>query len=234
MGSEMKIVRLVLMMTTTFGLVVGSVGCTTASPTVQSGPDAEVSFDGLHKIDNSRVDSAWGVPDLDLSSYTNILPVNVGVEYREVKNKGSTYRTRSQGGLYFIDDKARAQFEALVDEIVMEELQKSNRFHIVDEPGPNTLLVSGGLLNVTSQVPPDPIGSRSRIYLSSVGEATLVLEIRDSETNRILARAVDRRAAESIGGSFTRSNSVTNTAEIRRLIRFWASGLREALEGFTR
>lgn len=230
----MKIIRLVLTLMTAFVFVVGSVGCTTAPPTVQTGPDAEVSFDGLHKYDNTRVDMAWAVPDLDLSSYTKILPVNAGVEYREVKDRGSTFTARSRGGPYFIDDKARAEFEALVDKIIKEELQKSNRFDIVDEPGPNTLVVSGRLLNVTSQVPPDPIGGRSRIYLSSVGDATLVLEVRDSETNRILARAVDRRAAERIGGSFTQSNSVTNTAEIRRLLRYWGSLVREALEGFTR
>ncbi len=76
------------------------------------------------------------------------------------------------------------------------------------------------------------MSGRSRIYLSSVGDATLVLEIRDSETNRILARAVDRRAAETIGGTFTRSNTVTNTAELRRLIRHWGSLVRETLEGF--
>ncbi len=87
---------------------------------------------------------------------------------------------------------------------------------------------------MTSQVPPGLVGGRSYIYLSSVGEATLVLEVRDSETNTILARAVDRRAAETIGGTFSQSNTVTNIAEVRRLIRFWASGLREALEGFTR
>ena len=116
----------------------------------------------------------------------------------------------------------------------MEELQKSDRFRIVDEPGPNTLIVAGGLLDVTSQVPPTRVGSSSRIYLSSIGDATLVLEIRDSETNRILARSIDRRAAEPIGSSFQTSNSVSDTAEIRRLIRYWATGLREALDGFTR
>jgi hypothetical protein len=230
----MKLIRLALTLMTAFILVVGSVGCTTAPPTVQTGPDAELSFDGLHKVDNTRVDAAWAVPDLDLSSYTKIMPVNAGIEYRQVKNRGSTSVARSSGGPYFINDKSRAQFEALVDEIVMEELRKSNRFYIVDEPGPDVLIVGGGLLDVTSYVPPDPVGGRSYIYLSSVGEATLVLEVRDSETNRILARAVDRRAAETIGGTFQRSNSVTNSAEVKRLIRFWASGLREGLEGFTR
>ncbi len=229
----MKEIKLLLTLMTAFVLVVSSVGCsTTAQPSIQTGPDAEVSFDGLHKMDNTRVDAAWAVPDLDLSSYTKILPVSVGIEYAEVKNKGKTATARSRGGPYFIDDKTRAKFEALVDEIVMEELQKSNRFDIVDEPGPDTLIVAGGLLNVTSQVPPDSIG-RSDVYLTTIGDATLVLEVRDSESNKILARAVDRRAAETIGGTFKRSNSATNTAEVRRLIRFWASGLREGLEGFT-
>ena len=53
-----------------------SVGCTTASPTIQTGPDAAVSFDGLHEIDNSRADIAWAVPDIDLSGYTSILRGN--------------------------------------------------------------------------------------------------------------------------------------------------------------
>ncbi len=227
----MKMFQLLGLTMTAFVVVVGSVGCTTASPTIQTGPDAEVSFDGLHKVDNTRVDMAWAVPDLDLSSYTKILPVNAGIEYRQVKNRGRTTAARSQSGPYFIDDTARARFEALVNEIVMEELQKSTRFSIVNEPGPDTLIVGGGLLNVTSNVPPD-VGGRSNIYLSNVGEATLVLEVRDSESNRTLARAVDRRAAETIGGTFQRSNSAATTQEVRRLIRFWASGLREALEGF--
>ena len=223
----MKVFQLLGLTMTACVVVVGSVGCTT-QPTIQTGPDAEVSFDGLHKVDNTRVDSAWAVPDLDLSGYTEILPVNVGIEYTQAKNRTRT-AARSQSGPYFIDDKARARFEALVNEIFMEELQKSDRFRIVDEPGPDTLIVAGGLLDVTSNVPPDPIG-RSSIYLSNVGAATLVLEIRDAETNKTLIRAVDRRAAETIGG--TLSNTVSSTAEVRRLIRFWASRLREALEGF--
>ena len=217
---------------TAFIFLVGPLGCTTAPPNIQTGPDAETSYDGLHKVDNARNDAAWAVPDFDLSGYTNIIFVNLGIEYKEVRNKGSSQVARSQGGPYFIDDKARAQFEDLVSEIFSEELQKITRFQIVHEPGPDTLLVGGGLLNVTSQVPPDPVGGRSRYYLSNIGDATLVLEIRDSESNRILARAVDRRAAETIGGSFQRSNSVTNSAEVKRLIRHWAVALREGLEGF--
>lgn len=228
----MKKIKLIRVPITAFIFVAGLLGCTTPPPTIPTGPDAEVSYDGLHKVENSRSDAAWAVPDLDFSGYTKIRFVSLGIEYRDVRQTGSSQTARSQGGPFFIDDKARAQFEALVSEIFIEELDKITRFQIVDEAGPDTMEVGGGLLNVTSQVPPDPVGGRSVHYLTYVGDATLVLEIRDSESNRILARAVDRRAAETIGGTFRRSNSVSNSVEVKRLIRHWAVALREVLEGF--
>ena len=229
----MKKINSVLRLTTTLIFAVVLVACTTAPPTIQTGPDAELSFDGLHKVDNSQADVAWARPDFDISGYTKIWPVGAGIEYRQVKNRGRTSIDRTRGGPYFIDDKSRAQFEELVGKVFKEELEKIEKFELVDGPGPDVLMIRGGLLDVTSYVPPDPVGGRSVVFLSSVGEATLVLELRDSETGTILARSIDRRAAETIGGTFTRSNSVTNSAEARRLIRFWATRLREGLDGFS-
>jgi len=229
----MKKINSVLRLTTALVFAVVLVACTTAPPTIQTGPDAELSFDGLHKVDNSQADVAWARPDFDISGYTKIWLVGAGIEYRQAKNRGRTSVDRTRGGPYFIDDKSRAQFEELVGKVFKEELEKIEKFELVDGPGPDVLMMRGGLLDVTSYVPPDPVGGRSVVYLSSVGEATLVLELRDSETGTILARSVDRRAAETIGGTFTRSNSVTNSAEARRLIRFWATRLREGLDGFS-
>ncbi len=231
----MKIMRFVLTLMTAFVFVAG-VGCTTTivpPPTVQTGPNAEVSFDGLHKFDNARVDMAWAVPDLNLSGYTKILPANAGIEYAQATNMGDTPEARSRGGPFIIDDESRARFEALVDDIFMEELQKSNRFDVVDEPGPDVLVVEGILLNVTSHRPPDPVGGRSYVYVGAYVEASLALEVRDSETNRILARAVDRRAASTRAGAYSHNNVARTTEEVGVLIRFWGSRLREALEGFT-
>jgi hypothetical protein len=231
----MKFINLGIRQTGLFLITVILIGCTSAPsvpPTVQTGSDAELSFDGLHKIDNSKADIAWAKPDFDISSYSSIMIQGGGVRYRPVKNRGSSAMVRTSSGPYFIDDKTRAAFEALVKEIFLEEMQKIERFTIVDKPGPDVLLVTGGLLDVVSMVPPEPAGGRSYVLLRSVGEATLVLELRDSESGTILARAVDRRAAENVSGLGNRSNSVTNSAEVKRLIRFWATRLREGLDGF--
>lgn len=226
----MKIIRSVFLMFSMPVFAALAVGCSTATPTIQEGPDAEVSFDGLHKVDNSGAGMAWARPDFDISGYTKIWLVGAGIEYRQVKDRGRM-AMRSGSGPYFIDDKSRAKFEKNVTDVFAEELAKTKRFELVDGPGPDVLMVRGGLLDVISYVPPETVG-RSEVYLRSVGEATLVLELRDSETGTILARSIERRAAESAGGSLQFSSTVSNSAEARRLIRRWAMQLRGALDGF--
>ena len=209
-----------------------SVACTTTPPTIQSGPDAEVTFDGLHKVDNSQADLAWAKPGFDISGYTKLMLVGSGIAYAEAENRGRTSMERSRGGSFFIDDDTRAAFEEMVRETFVDEMQQIENYEIVTEAGPDVMMIRGALLDVVSYVPEDAISGRSSIYLSSVGEATLVLELRDSETGAILARSIDRRAAERIGGSMQESNRVTNAAEVRRLVRFWGRRLREGLDGF--
>jgi hypothetical protein len=209
-------------------------GCAASEPaTIQTGENAEVTFDGLHKVNHSKADEAWARPDIDLSGYTKIMPIRTGIEYRMTTNTGTTATAISRGGPYFIDADTRVKFEALVKEVFLAELQKSKRFEIVNDSGPDVLMVSGALLDVASFVPQDSAGAiNSRTYLRKVGEVTLVLELRDSETGTALARSVDHRAAENAGGSMKNSNTVSNTAEVRRLLTFWARRLREDLDEF--
>jgi hypothetical protein len=211
-----------------------SVACSTTPPTIQTGPDAELSFDGLHKVDNSKADLAWARPDFDISGYTKIMLVGAGIEYAPAENRARTNMQRSQGGPYFISDESKERFEALVSETFDDEMSKIERFEIVTEAGPYVMMVRGGLLDVVSFVPQDSMSmaGRSNVFLRSVGEATLVLELRDSETGAILARSIDRRAAAAAGDMMIDSNRVTNAAEVRRLVRFWARRLREGLDGF--
>jgi hypothetical protein len=203
-------------------------GCTTSAPTVDT--SAEMTFDGLFPVTGSRADQAWARPDVDLSQYSKIMLQSVGIEYRPGGESGRSFAARSRGGPYEVTEEQKASFEATMRDAFLEELGRSERFTIVNEPGPDVLLIRGGLLDVVSYVPPEPVGARSDVFLSKVGEATLVLELRDSITEAILARAIDRRAAESSGATLQRSNRVSNATEIRRLARAWGSLLRTRLE----
>ena len=156
-----------------------------------------------------------------------------GVEYRPGGESGKSWSSRSRGGPYEVTDRQKTKFRALVVNVFLEELAKSEHFTIVDESGPDVLLIRGALLDVVSWAPPKSTG-RGEVFISKVGEATLVLELRDSITEAILVRAVDRRAAESHGpyGDFSLSSPVKNQANVKRVVRSWAQLLRERLDEY--
>lgn len=210
-----------------------SVGCATSGPaTIQAGPEAETTYDGLHKVDNAKADEAWARADFDISGYTKIMIVETGFQYTPTKNKGRSQTERALGGPYLIDDKTKARFETLVTDVFLEELHKSKRFTIVDEPGPDVLFLSAELLDISSFVPGEVSDPLSGIWIREVAEATLVLELIDSESGTVLARSIDRRAAKPPGTAMQESHVTQNVGEVTRLIQLWATRLREGLDGF--
>ncbi len=206
-----------------------------STPTFQTGPDAEVTFDGLTRMEGTVLDAVWARTDINVVGYSKVMLEGLGVEFRPVTGPysgrggtGSMATTRSSQTTFPMDAETQQLF---IDEIrgaFLEDMARSEVFELVEEPGPDVLKLRVGLYDVVSRVPPETIG-RSRIFLDRVGEATLVLELRDSESNAILVRAVDRRAAERPGQAIE-STRVTNLAEVRRLGRRWATILREGLD----
>lgn len=206
-------------------------GCAAPTPTIDTSAEAEMSFDGLYPLKGTIADQAWSRPDVDLSQFSKIMLESVGVEYRPGGESRRHWSARTSADHYEVTEKQKEAFTSILREVFLEELASSKHFEIVTEPGPDVLLIRGGLLDVVSFVPPEPISAMSSIYISRVGEATLVIELRDSITEAILARAIDRRAAEPMT-RMQESSRVTNTAEVKRLARTWARILRERLDEF--
>ena len=203
-------------------------GCA-SDPTIQTGPNAETTFDGLVRIDNARFAGAWIDPEVDLALYTKIIPGGAEFEFRNVQKMSASAARRSNEREFWISDTNRQRLVDTVTEVFTEELQKSEHFAVTDKPAPDALIIIGGLQDIVSQVPPEDVG-RSEVWLRSVGEATLVIELRDSLSNEVVYRAVERRAAESVGNQMIRANTATTWAEVRRWARRWAVRLREGLD----
>jgi hypothetical protein len=201
------------------------VGCT-QTPTLQEGPDAEVSYDGLVRLNHSSMSHAWLRPDTDFSHYSKIVLGKAKFKFRSV-----TGNSRSRGTREFpIDDASRQRLVETAGRIFRDELSKSKHFTIVEERGPDVLVLTGALVDIVSNTPPEPMG-RDTIVIQRFGEATLVLELFDSMSGETLARAIDRRAADS-GSTARQVSSVTTWAEVQRMLRRWARILRDGLDGF--
>ncbi len=204
--------------------------CSSAPPALQTGPDAERTFDGLVRVDNSRFRNAWADPEIDFSQYNKVMPGGARFEFRAVsKIGGRTALSRGNRSEFWISDANRDKLVHTVSGIFKEELSKAQGWEAVEEVGPDVLILRGALLDIVSFVPPEMIG-RGEIYLSSVGEATLVVEGIDSMSGEVVFRAVDRRSAGRAGNEMIRANTVTTWSEVRRWARRHATILREGLE----
>lgn len=205
------------------------VGCTTTAPSIDTSADAEMSFDGLMPVKNGTFARAWVDPDIDITRYSKILPGEAKFEFRAVRPVPGTSSRSSSRNEFPISEQNQQKLIDTVNEIFNEELGKSKYFTLTDKPGPDVLIIEGAMLDIVSRVPPERAG-RSDIFLSRVGEATLVLQLVDSESLETIYRAAERRAAETAGGRAINANTVTTWAEVKRLARRWATKLRSGLD----
>ena len=211
-----------------FLLAMISAGCSTTPPTIQEGPDAEVSYDGLHVVDNARFANAWADPSIDFSRYSKVIPGGAEFEFRAVKKNSGTTRARSSASEYWISDANREKLKEETSAIFAEEIGKSTRFTVTDTKGDDAIIIRGAMLDIVSKVPPEMVG-RGEVFLTDVGEITIVIEVVDSMSNAVIFRGVERRAAGTSGNTI-RVSQVTTWAEVRRLARRWAKTLTEGLD----
>jgi hypothetical protein len=105
-----------------------------------------------------------------------------------------------------------------------EAVSRVRSYELSSEPGRDVLMVQGFLTDVTSAVPPEVAGSS----VSSVKwafDANIIIELRDSMSDEILARTVDHQRVE---GPFAEVEIWSLTPNIaRRWSRLLVTRLRE-------
>jgi hypothetical protein len=179
----------------------------------------------------------WVNPNTDWTKFENLYLWDAEFQFRDV---GPARRTRStmlntRQREFGISEEDRLKFEEVVSDIFVEEIQKAKNFTLTEEIGPNTLILRGGVLDIISNVPPDAVGMVD-VYLATVGEATLFIELIDVSDGEVAAVVAERRAFQSHGGNIDltmRTTSVTAWAEVRRWARREAATLRKELERAT-
>lgn len=197
-------------------------GCASSRPAVQE------EWDGLVLRPGTRLGAVFVKPDAEITAYRSVKldPVQVSFARNWEANRGgrSQLRRLNAGDLEAI----QAGLADLFRETFREELARGG-YELVDESGPDTLRVTAAIVDLYITAPDNMSAGRTRTYTANSGRMTLVAELRDSTTGEILARAVDARSARSTG-TLDITNRVTNTADARRVIRIWATALRQALD----
>ncbi|MCH7645239.1 MAG: DUF3313 family protein [Myxococcales bacterium] len=206
--------------TTLSAVLAAALGAACANGTSTRTP--EVTHDGLKRVPGSRVERAWVKPGVDFSQYTEVGLLDCLVSFRRnwrMNHPG--VRTR---------DMERIK-SALADEfrrVFTKELERGG-YPVVTVPDDHVLLVRPAIIDLDVAAPDTMSGGRSDSFTASAGSMTLVVELFDSVSNEILARAIDRRNARHTGNvRWTTRGSNTNDA--RRLLRRWAGLLVSKLD----
>ena len=164
-------------------------GCASASsaPTLQSGPDAEVTVDGLYRVDNSVMQLAYMKPGWDLRGYTAMLIDPVTVAYKtDPRGRQRDAGGGTVSGNFALSANQMENFKSLFQEAVVDALSEDGGYRIVDTPGPDVLRITADLIDLIIAVPTAAVAANSTMIGRSAGAVTLVMEIRDSQSGEII------------------------------------------------
>lgn len=221
-----------LVIIATVGLLAGCATTPSGPPTLQTGPDAEVTIDGLYRVDNSVMALGYMKPDIDLRGYTALMIDPVSVSYQ--KDPGSRRRATDAGGggsNFALSSSQMDNLKSWFQEAVVEALTRDDGYRIVDTPGPDVLRITAELQDLVVRIPTQATGGRDRNFASSYGAVSMVVEARDSESGEILARAGDRQDPTGANAGElveVRTSFVRN--DTRNLFEYWAGLMRERLD----
>ena len=210
-------------------LIATSVLALFASVAFAAEPPAPQSWDGLVEVKSKKLDAAYLAPGADFRPYSKLMvdPTQVAFHKDWIKNmndRRDLSRRVQQGDAEAILQAAQTNFA----DVFQEAFTKAG-YTIVDKAGPDVLRVSPGVANLYVNAPDVSSSGRSRTYTANAGEATMILELRDSQSNALLGRVLDRRETrDSLG--MQSANQVTNMSDFRVLFKSWAGICVKGLE----
>jgi len=191
--------------------------------------DEAMSRDGLQKISVKGLDLAYARPGASLAAYKRVKLDPVEVEFDKSWDPAKT------GSRIKLSSAERDNIKAGVAKLVQEEfakaLQKGGAYQIAADAAPDVLRVKASILNLYVNAPSSGGAGRSRTYVSSAGQMTLLAELVDATSGQVLARVADRREANATGARrMELADRMLNEDAAREVASSWAQTLRKALD----
>lgn len=189
----------------------------------------EITEDGLHRLHDSKMAIVYAKPGADLSGYRHVQLLDAYVAFK--KNWERDQRSRSADPLRITSKDIEKIKTGLAEGFreVFQEVLDSNGYTVVDAAGEDVLLIRPAIINLDVNAPDTLSAGRSRTFTESAGEMTLYVELYDSVTGALIAKAMDRKMDGSNSGFYTWTNRATNRAAADRILKGWANILVDAL-----
>lgn len=189
----------------------------------------QVTEEGLHLVPDSKLAIVYAEPDADLAPYKRVLLLDTYVAFK--KNWLRDQRSRSAQPLNITTKDVERMKNTMAAEFheVFVEVLESGGYPAAGEAGDDVLLIRPAIINLYPNAPDTLSAGNSMTYVASAGEMTLYIELYDSVSGALLAKALDRKADRSNTNFYTWSTSVSNKQASKRILKGWATILLDAL-----
>lgn len=197
-----------------------SAGACSLQPT-QPKPTGEVNIEGLQVVSARNFEAAFVRPGVRFADYRKLMVDELELAFRTPDREQNQFP---------LGEDQKTRFRAAMATAFGEELGELDAVEVVTEPGPDVLALHVRVQDIAARAPGRRVGAgRAGFALETVGEMTLVLELRDSQSDEVLVRAFDRQAVE--GAGMLSGDSFISTWEgVDRIVARWASRAREGLD----
>ena len=186
----------------------------------------EVTADGLQHVRDSKLALVYAQPGVDFGQYQRIYLADTYVAFKKNWQR-SQNRSGSQRVSVSDMEKIKTEMATLFRQVFTETLEESG-YELVTERAEDVLIIRPAIINLYI-VAPDVSTGISHSYSESAGEMTLYLELSDSVSDDVIAKAYDRKLDRETG-YFKWRNRGTNRAAARRILKVWANVLKEGLD----
>lgn len=178
------------------------------------------TWDGLIRVPSKKLKFVYLAPNTDFRPYAKVMldPTEVAVDQKWVRDYNQSVGPEAQISAYDIRNSVTEGVKRASD--VFDKAFAEGGYQVVAAPGPNVLRVRTAILNIQVAAPDVMTSGRTFSTARAAGAATFVVEVRDSQSNQLLGRAVDARLAGDNG--ILNRNAVTNWSDFRELMKVWA------------
>jgi hypothetical protein len=174
-------------------------------------------------------DAVYVRPGVDFSVYNRVAILECPVAFRKDWERDQQRKSSARVSSKDMED-IKAGLSTEFRKVFVEELQDKGGYQVVETGGDDVLVIRPAIINLDVTAPDTMTAGRSYTLSESAGEMTLYIELYDSVTGQLLAKAIDRRSDPGMGGTIQWRNGVTNKADADRMLRRWAKALRERLD----
>lgn len=187
----------------------------------------EYTVEGLKLVPNTKdIALVWAEPGANLSQYERVYLVEPYVAFKKNwkrdQNRGTMKVTNSDM------ERIKREVAELFMEVFTEELEKGG-YSLATERADDVLIVKPAIIDLDVNAPDLQNASRSATFSESAGSMTLYIELYDSVTDDLLAKALDPTADRS-SGMMQWQTRVSNRAAGKRMMKPWAEALRKGLD----